>query len=292
MLLKASESKTLAPFAAYARVLPPPVGPGGTSTPVPTLALSLYFPHSDQPSKPLRTLVRKVSTVEEVVGLGLFLFGKEGRKPALEDGLDEEGSREWEIKLSTRGWGLRIVEDDGEVDEDFPGTSKSCTARQVCSILTPSRSRRSTALDRDASVAKFSFLEFAITQATPTQSTRFARDFCSTSLLLTDGIRFPCAPQSNKTSPRTLCQSDQRQSLGRPIHRSRRHRARSASGRALSRTAASKRRALFSDPALPLASLSCSRSTSAPAARASRRPLACTCLMRVTWVWRPFHALT
>ena len=29
---------------------------------------------------------------------------------------------------------------------------------------------RFSALDRDASVAKFSFLEFAITQATPTQS--------------------------------------------------------------------------------------------------------------------------
>lgn len=124
MLLKASSSKALAPFAAYARVLPPPTGSGGTSTPVPTLSLSLYFPHSDAPSKPLKTLIRKVSTVEEVVGLGLFLFGEEGRKPALEEGDEPEGSREREIKLSTRGWGLRIVEDDGEVDEDFPGATR------------------------------------------------------------------------------------------------------------------------------------------------------------------------
>lgn len=48
------------------------------------------------------------------------MFSEQGRKPELEDGLEDEG-REREIKLSTRGWGLRIVEDDGEVDEDFPG---------------------------------------------------------------------------------------------------------------------------------------------------------------------------
>lgn len=61
--------------------------------------------------------------MEEVVGLGLLLYVEEGRKPGLEDGYEREG-RERDIRLSTVGWGLRIVEDDGEVDEDFPGQSR------------------------------------------------------------------------------------------------------------------------------------------------------------------------
>lgn len=84
------------------------------------MALSLYFPHSSKPTKPIKTVVRKDSTVEEVVGYGLFLYNEEGREPKLDDGVDEE-SRERDIRMSTVGWGLRIVEDDGEVDEDFPG---------------------------------------------------------------------------------------------------------------------------------------------------------------------------
>jgi len=55
------------------------------------------------------------------VGYGLFLYSEEGREPKLDEGREEEG-RERDIRLSTVGWGLRIVEDDGEVDEDFPGS--------------------------------------------------------------------------------------------------------------------------------------------------------------------------
>lgn len=167
MLLKASESKAVVPFAAYARVLAPKAGSGGASTPVPTITLSLYFPHSTQPSKAIKAIVRKESKVEEVVGLGLFLFSEHGRKPELEDGLEDEG-REREIKLSTRGWGLRIVEDDGEVDEDFPGACDALLCARALRLT--SRTLTFAALDRDASVVKFSFLEFAISEATPSQS--------------------------------------------------------------------------------------------------------------------------
>jgi hypothetical protein len=81
--------------------------------PHPSLSLNVYFPHSSHPAKPLVLNVRKDATVEEVTGYGLFKFWEEGRQPLLSE---EESDQRW----STVGWGLRIVEDDGEVDEDFP----------------------------------------------------------------------------------------------------------------------------------------------------------------------------
>lgn len=114
LLFQSHSTKAPAPFSSYEQVIPP-VG-------APSLSLALYFPHSTQPSKPIKTLVRKDATVEEVVGLGLSLYGDNGRKPELAEGLEE--GRERDIALSTVGWGLRIVEDDGEVDEDFPGMSQ------------------------------------------------------------------------------------------------------------------------------------------------------------------------
>lgn len=92
------------PFASlYASVAAP-------ST-VPSLKLQIYFPHSNEPTEPILLTVRKDATVEEVTGHGLWKYWEEGLEPQLED----------EAEQSTVGWGLRIVEDDGEVDEDFPG---------------------------------------------------------------------------------------------------------------------------------------------------------------------------
>jgi hypothetical protein len=80
------------------------------------LSLSLYFPDSKEPKKKLKVAVMKDSTVEEVIGVGLWAYYDQGREPVMER--DEgEGERE------TTKWNLRIVEDDGEVDEDFPGSS-------------------------------------------------------------------------------------------------------------------------------------------------------------------------
>jgi hypothetical protein len=56
--------------------------------------------------------------VEEVIGFGLWKYWEEGREPKLREDEGEE-------KLSAVGWGLRMVEDDGEVDEDFPGMYSS-----------------------------------------------------------------------------------------------------------------------------------------------------------------------
>ena len=80
---------------------------------IPSISLELYFPHSDTPTKPAIVKVRKDATVEEVTGYGLFRFWEDGRQPPL---AEQQSDERW----STIGWGLRIVEDDGEVDEDFP----------------------------------------------------------------------------------------------------------------------------------------------------------------------------
>jgi hypothetical protein len=112
--------------ALYALVAAPPSAP--------SLDLELFFPHSEQPSVPLQVTVRKDATVEEVTGHGLFRYWEEGREPRLED------------QSGTVNWGLRIVEDDGEVDEDFP------------------------ALDRESQISKFSYGQFGIVEATETQS--------------------------------------------------------------------------------------------------------------------------
>ncbi|GAA5958418.1 hypothetical protein JCM21900_002188 [Sporobolomyces salmonicolor] len=111
-----------------------------------TLTLKLYFPHSTKPgaSKPLTVGVKRDVTVEEVIGVGLWAYweGQEKgeREPRLE--VEEEKAESGE---ETTKWNLRIVEEDGEVDEDFP------------------------ALDRVRAISAFSFNEFAIVKATGQQ---------------------------------------------------------------------------------------------------------------------------
>lgn len=80
---------------------------------VASLTLELFFPHSEDPSVPIMAKVRKDATVEDVTGYALYKYWEEGRQPGLSQ---EEVEERW----TTVGWGLRIVEDDGEVDEDFP----------------------------------------------------------------------------------------------------------------------------------------------------------------------------
>ncbi|GAA5918528.1 hypothetical protein JCM5296_000191, partial [Sporobolomyces johnsonii] len=112
-----------------------------------TLTLTLYFPHCTKPgaSKPLTVGVKRDVTVEEVIGVGLWAYweGQEKgeREPKIEVEEDKAESGE-----ETTKWNLRIVEEDGEVDEDFP------------------------ALDRVRAISAFSFNEFAIVKATDQQS--------------------------------------------------------------------------------------------------------------------------
>ena len=120
MLLKPTEQEDGAmgnPFARYASV-PPPQGSS-----VASLTLDIYFPFSKDPLKPLSVTVRKDVSVDELIGWALHQYLEEDRSPGLEEGHERGPNRGFdpEVWYSTAGWALRMVEDDGEVDEDFPG---------------------------------------------------------------------------------------------------------------------------------------------------------------------------
>ncbi|KAG6841336.1 hypothetical protein C0991_012161 [Blastosporella zonata] len=107
----------------------------------------VYFPHGVQPrGKPMELSVRKDATVEEVIGFSLWMYWKEGWLPLLDEGLSGEDDPRWETKLSAVGWIMRIAEEDGEVDDDFPPP------------------------DRMGKISKFNADAYAVLEATPTQA--------------------------------------------------------------------------------------------------------------------------
>ena len=78
--------------------------------------VKVFFPHAYEPRGKVMSLsVRRDATVEEVIGFALWSYWEEGWLPKLNDGVGEN-----DPKLSGIGWIMRIAEDDGEVDEDFP----------------------------------------------------------------------------------------------------------------------------------------------------------------------------
>lgn len=108
-----ASSGTSNPFAdLYAAIS----GRGETAS----TSVLVYFPYAQQPrGKPMNLSVRRDATVEEVIGFALWNYWEEGWLPKLDEGLVEDDPKR-EIKLSAVGWILRIAEDDGEVDDDFP----------------------------------------------------------------------------------------------------------------------------------------------------------------------------
>ncbi|SJL05407.1 uncharacterized protein ARMOST_08774 [Armillaria ostoyae] len=85
--------------------------------------VQVYFPHAHEPrNKAMELSVRKDASVEEVIGFALWTYWEEGWKPKLDEGLTEDDEK-WNTQLSAIGWILRIAEDDGEVDDDFPRKS-------------------------------------------------------------------------------------------------------------------------------------------------------------------------
>lgn len=87
-----------------------------------SMEVIVFFPHATKPlNKPMKLTVRKDATVEETIGYALWNYWEEGWLPKLDEGLSEEQKK---TRLSGVGWVLRIAEEDGEVDEDFPGEAK------------------------------------------------------------------------------------------------------------------------------------------------------------------------
>jgi target of rapamycin complex 2 subunit MAPKAP1 len=119
-----------------------------------TMEVIVFFPHAVSPAgKPLKLKVRKDATVEETIGFSLWSYWEESWQPKLDEGLSDEQKK---TKLSAVGWVLRIAEDDGEVDEDFPGMpchSFSCLWRLIFTKLpiVREKSRISTSMRTQSS---------------------------------------------------------------------------------------------------------------------------------------------
>lgn len=98
------------------------------------LKLKIYRPSAVQPTLSFEVVIKSTATVVDTIGYALLRYIEEKREPLLESSQKDPNY-----------WTLRIVEDDGELDEDFP------------------------ALERTRPISKFSFDEFAIVEATSTQ---------------------------------------------------------------------------------------------------------------------------
>ncbi|KAH6594252.1 hypothetical protein BASA50_006724 [Batrachochytrium salamandrivorans] len=99
------------------------------------MSLLIFLPFSQEPFKPLCISVKPDASVEEVIGFTLFEYFDVARLPQLPESA-------WFIT----NWSLRIVEDDGTIDDDFP------------------------ALDRSRKIQKFAFDRFALYEITPIEA--------------------------------------------------------------------------------------------------------------------------
>jgi hypothetical protein len=86
-----------------------------------SITVSVYFPHATrQAGKPMDLVISRDATVEEIIGFALWTFWEEGWLPKLDEGLSGPDDHKWEDRISACGWILRLAEEDGEVDDDFP----------------------------------------------------------------------------------------------------------------------------------------------------------------------------
>lgn len=126
-LIKAQESAEVNPLEKRFGILS---GKGDLKP----LKLKIYRPSSTKPSHPFEVVIKNTATVLEAIGFSLLRYTEDKRTPELT--LDQ---------MDPNLWTLRIVEDDGELDEDFP------------------------ALERTRPISKFTFDEFALVEATASQ---------------------------------------------------------------------------------------------------------------------------
>ncbi|KAJ2988458.1 hypothetical protein NUW58_g3964 [Xylaria curta] len=107
---KVKKAKPITPFDQFASL-------SGQGDPDP-IRLRIYAPFSEDPEKPYEVLIRRnlqeadgssrPVTVAELIGLSLWRYHAEKREPVIEAD-----------KLNVNWWTLRMVEEGGEVDDDF-----------------------------------------------------------------------------------------------------------------------------------------------------------------------------
>ncbi|KAH9958015.1 stress-activated map kinase interacting protein 1-domain-containing protein [Russula dissimulans] len=114
---------------------------GRGASPAASMTVTVFFPFAREPAgDPMRLSVRKDATVEEVLGFALWSYWEAGWLPRL-----DEDPNVPEEKLSAIGWVMKIAEEDGEVDEDFPPPN------------------------RETKISKFNFEAYAVLDANSTQ---------------------------------------------------------------------------------------------------------------------------
>jgi hypothetical protein len=130
-----------------------------------SMVVTIFFPFAREPAgEAMRLSVRKDATVEEVLGFGLWSYWEAGWSPRLDD--EDINSNTEEEKLTAVGWVMKIAEDDGEVDEDFPRKSSRfpCFTNDI-----PCLDFFFLAPNRESKISKFSFEAYAVLEANATQ---------------------------------------------------------------------------------------------------------------------------
>lgn len=94
------------------------------------LTLKVYFNKSKEPRKPLEVILRRITSREitppkeisvfEAIGSSLYRYIEEGRQPPLT-----------EEQCDINQWAFRMVEDDGEPDDDFPRKNPTVLYKSV-----------------------------------------------------------------------------------------------------------------------------------------------------------------
>lgn len=129
------------------------------------LHLKIFRPTNEEPMKPIDVVVRQDATVAETIGFSLYRYWEEGRKPPLK-----------KEECDANVWTLRIMEDVGVVDDDFP------------------------ALERIRPISRFHFDMFALVEATPEQIKQNMIE-TPTRVLKSPTLTTPTTPSTGATTP-------------------------------------------------------------------------------------------
>ncbi|CAK7202606.1 Component of a membrane-bound complex containing the Tor2p kinase [Sporothrix eucalyptigena] len=162
------------------------------------IMVRIYAPFSNQASKPFEVAIRpsvhqdqrpdRAVTVADLIGLSLWRYIEEKREPPLPSN-----------RLNVNWWTLRMVEEGGEVDDDFPPLERS---RPLASFTTANnnkgmRFRSNSKVYDDFGLVEASASEFADNKITTPQFTEEAssdaedKDTAGGAPLDDDGDRTP-----------------------------------------------------------------------------------------------------
>jgi target of rapamycin complex 2 subunit MAPKAP1 len=161
--LNAKKTKPAMPFEGFASL-------SGQGDPNP-ISLRIYAPFSESPDKPFQVLIRRKLhegqgsdrsvTVADLIGLSLWRYNEEKLEPPLPP-----------EKLNVNWWTLRMVEEGGEVDDDFPPLERK---KPLASFTTANnraagRMRSNSKTHDDFALVEASQAEFAENQSSSPQS--------------------------------------------------------------------------------------------------------------------------